>query len=218
MLKNGKFDTKTLILQKNIFKMKAIAVEKRGGGRPVKVYTLSEYLLKEEKSVEKHEFYNGQIIPMPGSKATHNQIGGNVITAINVAVKPLKKFRVLTSDQKIYVEAENIVVYPDVLVICGALQFWNGREDLIVNPLLIVEVLSKSTRKYDKSDKFMLYQNLPSFQEYVLIEPNKVHVESWFKTADDTWNKWTVHELQKNIPLRALNVEIALADIYEHIF
>ena len=202
----------------NTLKMKAIAVEKMSGGRPVKVYTLSEYLLKEEKSVEKNEFYNGQIIQMPGSKATHNQIGGNVITAINIAVKPLKKFRVLTSDQKIYVEAENIVVYPDVLVICGALQFWNGREDLIVNPLLIVEVLSKSTRKYDKSDKFMLYQNLPSFQEYVLIEPNKVHVESWFKTADDTWNKLAVNDLQKNIALRALNVEIALADIYEHIF
>jgi Uma2 family endonuclease len=64
----------------------------------------------------------------------------------------------------------------------------------------------------------MLYQNLPSFQEYILIEPNKPHVESWFKTADDTWNKLTANDLQKNIALRALNVEIALADVYEHIF
>jgi Uma2 family endonuclease len=199
--------------------MKAIAVEKMGGGRPVKVSSLSEYLLKEEKSVEKNEFYNGQIIQMPGSKATHNEIAMNIGSAIKFAVKPLpKKFRIFNSDQKIYIEPENIVVYPDVLVICEAPQFWNGREDLIINPLLIVEVLSKSTRKYDKSDKFMLYQNLPSFQEYILIEPNKVHVESWFKTADDTWNKLTVNELQKNIMLRALNVEIALADIYEHIF
>ncbi|MEN9611283.1 MAG: hypothetical protein RLZZ628_2097 [Bacteroidota bacterium] len=199
--------------------MKAIAVEKMGGGRPVKIYSLSEYLLKEEKSVKKHEFYNGQIIQMPGSKANHNEIAMNIGSAIKFAIKPLSKiFRIFNSDQKIYIEAENIVVYPDVLVICEAPQFWNGREDLIINPLLIVEVLSKSTRKYDKSDKFMLYQNLPSFQEYVLIEPNKPHVESWFKTADDTWNKLTANDLQKNIALRALNVEIALADIYEHIF
>jgi Uma2 family endonuclease len=198
--------------------MKAIAVEKVGKTKFDEIYSLSDYLLKEEKSAKKHEFYNGQIIQMPDSKATHNQIGGNVITAINIAVKPLKKIRVLTSDQKIYVEAVNIVVYPDVLVICGTLEFWNGREDLIINPLLIVEIGSKNARKSYKSSKFMLYQNLPSFQEYVLIEPNKVHVESWFKTADDTWNKWTVNDLQKNITLRALNVEIALADIYEHIF
>jgi Uma2 family endonuclease len=198
--------------------MKAIAVEKMGGGRSVKMYTLSEYLLKEEKSVEKNEFYNGKIVAMPGGKIKHNQIGGNMITAMNIAVKPLKRYRVLTSDQKIYIESANIAIYPDALVICDAPQFWNSREDLLINPLLIVEVLSRSTFKHDRGDKFLLYESLPSFQEYVLIEPNKVHVESWFKTADNTWNKLTVNDLQKNITLRALNVEIALADIYEHIF
>jgi Uma2 family endonuclease len=199
--------------------MKAIAVEKVGKSKFDKIYSLSEYLLKEEKSVKKHEFCNGQIIQMPSFKATHNEIAVNIGSAVQFAVKSLpKKFRVLNGDQKIYIEPETIVVYPDVSVISEAPQFWNGREDLIINPLLIVEVWSKSARKSYKSSKFMSYQNLPSFQEYVLIEPNKVHVESWFKTADDTWNKLTVNDLQKNITLRALNVEIALADIYEHIF
>jgi Uma2 family endonuclease len=199
--------------------MKAIAVEKVGKSKFDKIYSLSEYLLKEEKSVKKHEFYNGQIIQMPSFKATHNEIAVNIGSAIKVAVKSLpKKFRILNNDQKIYIEPANIVVYPDVSVISEAPQFWNGRDDLIINPLLIVEIASKSARKSYKSSKFMSYQNLPSFQEYVLIESNKVHVESWFKTADDTWNKLTVNDLQKNITLRALNVEIALADIYEHIF
>jgi Uma2 family endonuclease len=155
---------------------------------------------------------------MAGAKFRHNQISGNIITAINMAVMSLEKYWVLNSDQKIYIEPKNIIVYPDVVVVCETLQFWNNREDIIVNPLLIVEILSKSTRKYDRSDKFMIYQTLPSFQEYILIESNEVHVESWFKTTDNTWNKWIANDLQKSIAFRALEVEIPLAAIYRRIF
>jgi Uma2 family endonuclease len=213
-----RFAVKWVTLQKIHQKMKAIAVEKSGGNRFPKTYTLSEYLLKEDRSVEKHEFYNGQIIPMAGAKFRHNQISGNIITAINMAVMSLEKYWVLNSDQKIYIEPKNIVVYPDVVVVCETLQFWNHREDTIINPLLIVEILSKSTRKYDRSDKFMIYQTLPSFKEYILIESNEVHVESWFKTTDNTWNKWIANDLQTSIAFRALEVEIPLAAIYRRIF
>jgi Uma2 family endonuclease len=197
---------------------KAIAIHKLEKEKPVKVYTLQEYLAREAQSPQKNEFYNGQIIQMPGSKFKHNEISANMISLVKWAIKPLpQKFRVITSDQKIYIEAENIAVYPDVLVICEAPQYWNQREDLITNPLLIVEVLSRSTRKYDRGDKFMLYQLLPSFKEYVLIEQNKPCVESWFQQSDKTWNKLIVNGLESTIPLRTLGISIALEDIYENI-
>jgi Uma2 family endonuclease len=197
---------------------KAIAIHKLEKEKLVKVYTLQEYLAREAQSSQKNEFYNGQIIPMPGSKFKHNEISANMISLVKWAIKPLpKKFRVSTSDQKIYVEAENIAVYPDVLVICEEPQYWNQREDLIINPLLIVEVLSRSTRKYDRGDKFMLYQLLPSFKEYVLIEQNKPSVESWYQQSDKTWNKLIVNGLDSTITLRSLGVTIALEDIYENI-
>ena len=197
---------------------KAIAHHRLEKEKPVKVYTLQDYLARETQSPQKNEFYNGQILPMPGSKFKHNEISANMISLVKWAIKPLpQKFRVITSDQKIYIEAENIAVYPDVLVICEAPQYWNQREDLITNPLLIVEVLSRSTRKYDRGDKFMLYQLLPSFKEYVLIEQNKPSVESWFQQSDKTWNKLIVNGLESSIPLRTLGVNIVLEDIYENI-
>ena len=197
---------------------KAIAHHRLEKEKPIKVYTLQDYLARETQSPQKNEFYNGQILPMPGSKFKHNEISANMISLVKWAIKPLpQKFRVITSDQKIYIEAENIAVYPDVLVICEAPQYWNQREDLITNPLLIVEVLSRSTRKYDRGDKFMLYQLLPSFKEYVLIEQNKPSVESWFQQSDKTWNKLIVNGLENTIPLRTLGVSIALEDIYENI-
>ena len=197
---------------------KYIATHKLEKEKPVKIYTLQEYLARETQSPQKNEFYNGQISPMPGSKFKHNEISANMISLVKWAIKPLpQKFRVITSDQKIYIEAENMAVYPDVLVICEEPEYWNKREDLIVNPLLIVEVLSRSTRKYDKGDKFMLYQLLPSFKEYVLIEQNKPCVESWYQQSDNTWNRLIVNGLESKMELRSLGVRIALEDIYENI-
>ena len=98
-----------------------------------KTYTFLEYLKKEEKSIEKHEFYNGQIVKMSGAKYRHNKVAGNTITALNNAIDTLPvRFEVLTGDQKIYVERENICIYPDALVVCEGPVFWNRREDILL--------------------------------------------------------------------------------------
>ncbi len=183
-----------------------------------KTYTLDEYLAREERAVHKHKFYNGQIIRIPGSKFNHNEIAANVITALNIAVRPLpKKYRVITSDQKIYIKAENKAVYPDALIVCEKPQYWEDREDLVINPLLIVEVASRSTRKYDRGEKFMLYCALPSFKEYVLIEQESAHVEAWFRERETTWDILTEKVMQGKINLRSLGVEIPLEEIYRNI-
>jgi Uma2 family endonuclease len=193
-------------------------IEKIMQPRVEKLYSLREYLDRELRSVNKHEFHNGKIIQMAGGKFKHNEIATNFVTSLKWAVKPLPtKFRVINSDQKVYIKSVDKAVYPDALVVCQEPEYWEDREDLIVNPLLIVEVLSRSTRGHDKGDKFMLYQTLPSFREYVIVEQNLPKVEAWFRTDEMTWNKKEQDKLSGSIVLRSLGVSIEMADIYENI-
>ncbi len=183
-----------------------------------KTYTLDEYLRREEKSVDKHEFYNGQIVKMPNAKFYHNLTSGNVSAAIKIAVKLLsKKYLVLGDGQKIYIESENISVYPDGLVISESPIFYKDQEYLLTNPLLVVEVLSRATQAYDKQGKFDLYTHLPSFHEYVLIDPKKHFVETRFREEPDLWRIKTEKDSNQSILLRSLGVSISLEDIYENV-
>ena len=183
-----------------------------------KTYTLDEYLKREAKSADKHEFYNGQIIKMPNAKFYHNLAGMNMARAIGNAVLSLpKEYLILGDGQKIYIESENTSVYPDGLVVSEAPIFYDNQEFLLTNPLLIIEVLSRSTQSYDKNGKFELYHNLPSCHEYVLIDPRKYHVETWFREESDLWRIRKEHDPSKSILLRSIGVSISLEDIYEHV-
>lgn len=186
--------------------------------RSNKIYTHEEYLRFEEKAKSKNEFYKGLIIPMAGAKLRHNQIATNITTAIKIAVRGLvHRYIVLNSDQKIRIEAEDTTVYPDALVICEKPEFWKGREDVIVNPFVIVEVLSKSTQNYDRGEKFMLYQRLPSLKEYVVVEQHTALVESWYQIEENTWQKTAAHGVESSLSLRSLGITLLLEDVYEHI-
>ena len=181
-----------------------------------KEYSLAEYLAREERSVHKHEFYNGKIVKMAGAKYYHNLVATNVISEVRTRLKGASRpLRVLNSDQKIYIPANNFGVYPDALVICEPPIFWENREDLITNPLLIVEVLSRSTSEFDRTGKFFLYQELASFQEYVLIDPREMLVESWLKTSATTWDKTKCTVIQQSIEFRSIGVTLPLSDIYD---
>jgi Uma2 family endonuclease len=186
--------------------------------RKPKVYTFEQYLRREEKSAEKHEFYNGKIIKMPGGTDIHSEMGMNIGTAIKLAVRPLPiKYRVYNSDLKIRVESLDSGIYPDALVICQEPEYWQGRRDVIVNPLLIVEVLSPSTQAYDRKAKFELYKELPSFQEYVLINSDTYSVETRFREEPDLWRIRTETNIDNMVSLRSLGVSISMTDIYENI-
>ncbi len=196
----------------------ALKVPQVVGVETTKIFTLEEYLRREERAVHKHEFYNGQIIKMAGGKAKHNEIAMNIGSAIKYAVRPLPlKYRVYNSDQKIYLEAEKFGVYPDAVVVCEEPEFWQGREDLIINPLLIVEVASRSTAQYDRKGKFELYRQLTSFKEYILVQQKTASVESWFRIEPNTWNIDTVKDLSASIVLRSIGVSIPLSEVYENI-
>jgi Uma2 family endonuclease len=188
------------------------------GVRKSKVYTFEEYLRREEKSGEKHEFYQGKIIKMPGGTDIHSEIAGNMIATIKVAVRPLpRKFKVYTSDLKIRIESLDSGVYPDALVICEQPEYWQNRHDVIVNPLVIIEVLSPSTQTYDRMGKFDLYKEVPSFQEYILVSTDTFSVETRFREEPDLWRIKTETNIENIVNLRSLGVSISMADIYENI-
>jgi Uma2 family endonuclease len=187
----------------------------KGGKR---TYSLEQYLEKELQAVQKHEFFNGKIILMSGGTYNHNKIATNVISLIDQLIDLQSlNFNVLNSDQKIYIEQENIAVYPDALVILDEPQYWKNRKDLITNPMVIVEVLSKSTLRYDRGEKFILYQNLESFKEYVLIDQNQAHAEIWYRIAMNTWQKTIVSGLDQMVNIRSMGIDLNLKDVYKKI-
>lgn len=187
----------------------------KGGKR---IYSLEQYLEKELQAVQKHEFFNGKIILISGGTYNHNKIATNVISLIDQLIDLQNlNFNVLNSDQKIYIEQENIAVYPNALVIFDEPQYWKNRKDLITNPMVIVEVLSKSTLRYDRGEKFILYQNLESFKEYVLIDQNQAHAEIWYRIALNTWQKTTVSGLDQMVNIRSMGIELNLKDVYKKI-
>jgi Uma2 family endonuclease len=153
-----------------------------------KIVSLEKYFQAEEKSLHKNEYHNGQIIKMAGGTFNHDNIAGQAITLMNIFVytNDLKYF-VNGSDTKIRIDTYDKVVYADALVICEKPIYFENRKDTIINPLIVVEVLSESTAKFDKGSKFEYYRSLESFKEYVLIHQSRKQVAVFTKQADNTW-------------------------------
>lgn len=201
--------------------MESVAANPLAVLKPVKQprrYTLEEYLRREEKSLERHEYYDGTIIRLPMARGTHNIIAANTITALNNALESApKKYLVFSSNQKIYLPPLNFGLYPDALVVCEKPLYWDENEVLLINPILIVEVLSKSTSAYDRGDKFSEYKTLPSFKEYVLIEQTEYKVESRFREEPDLWRETIVADPSGKISLKSIGCSLPLSKVYKNI-
>lgn len=153
-----------------------------------RLYSLEEYFKREERAFHKHEFFNGKIITMPGAKLNHNRLATKATSLIDHFVEDKNlDYIVSNSDTKIRINDFNSIVYPDAVVICNTPQYFEGREDIILNPLIIIEVLSKSTKKNDEESKFEMYRSLESFKEYVLIHQDRKKVIVYTKQDDKTW-------------------------------
>lgn len=181
-----------------------------------KTYTAEEYLEAEINSQDRHEFINGEIVLMTGGTPNHNEITSILNAILRVSLKG-KPYSIFASDQRLWVPQFNNYTYPDVMVVARPIQLQSGRTDTITNPLLIAEVLSKSTKAYDRDEKFAGYRSIPSFQEYLLIDQYRLQVEQYSKTEA---NKWTFSEYSSSedrLTLASIPVEFLLADLYENI-
>lgn len=181
-----------------------------------RTYTIDAYLEREAASVEKHEFHNGKIIPVSGASFIHNAIAVNVLTALKIATKLSDRlYYVSNSDTKIWIPAITRFVYPDALLVSGQPVYYEGRRDVITNPRLVVEILSPSTRKKDRTAKFDLYRSLPSLEEYVLIDQNQPLISTF--SAPRAWQQTLVRGMDRHVDLASIDAALTLADVYEGI-
>ncbi|MDB9436725.1 MULTISPECIES: Uma2 family endonuclease [Dolichospermum] len=180
------------------------------------IYTPEEYLELEEKALYKSEYRNGEIIPMTGGTTNHNQIALNFASSLLYVIRG-KKYRVFIGDVRLWIPEYREYTYPDVIVTDGKPIYAGKNNTTVTNPLLIVEVLSKSTKNYDQGDKFTFYRSIPQFKEYVLVEQNQYQVMHYSKTNEGEWI-FREYKCENDIvKLQYLDFEISLVDIYQDV-
>ena len=179
-------------------------------------YTPEEYLELEEKALYKSEYRNGEIIPMTGGSGNHNKIT-LAIAAILLYALRRKTNEVFMADMRLWIPQFKEYTYPDVIVTDGQASYTSKNNTTVTNPLLIVEVLSKSTKNYDQGEKFTFYRSIPQFKEYVLVEQNQYQVMQYSKTNEGEWMFREYKSENDLVKLQHLDLEISLIDLYQDV-
>ena len=190
--------------------------------------TPQEYLAIERQAETKSEYFNGQMFPlhgmgkphdvfaMVGASRKHNLIAANIIVALGQQLRD-KPCELYPSDMRVRVPATNLYTYPDVVVACGEPKFEDDYFDTLLNPTLIVEVLSPSTASYDRIKKFGYYRTIESLSEYLLIAQDEYKVEQYIKQPDGRWLLSDIRSLEGTIELPSIQCILSLADVYARV-
>ncbi|HRF41515.1 MAG TPA: Uma2 family endonuclease [Saprospiraceae bacterium] len=177
-------------------------------------YSVAEYLLLERRTGERYEFYNGKIRRMAGGTIAHNRITRNIIIKLGQLIDEKGNMEIVASDQKIYLPKYGWYVYPDAVVVAGVPIESEEEASAIINPILIFEVLSPSTMDYDRNRKFLEYQSLPSFQEYVLVRQDAPEALLAFREEPDLWRSSETAGMDADIVLRSIGASLPMKDVY----
>jgi Uma2 family endonuclease len=183
---------------------------------PTQPVSPAEYLTAERASQQKHEYLRGRVYAMAGASPKHNLVCGNLIRALGERLRS-RRCAVMPSDQHVYVEATDLGTYPNVTVLCDVAKYNRDFPQSLVNPSLLVEVLSPSTEAYDRGAKFDHYARLSSLREYVLVATDRFAVDHFLRETDDTWRLTTVRGIEGVLRLPSLDVVVPLAEIYENL-
>lgn len=178
--------------------------------------TVEEYLAFERASAEKHEYRDGEIVAMAGASYAHNLLVMNTGASLHTQLRG-RPCRVLPSDLRVYIPASHLFTYPDLTVVCGQPHFSDDRQDTLLNPQVIIEVLSPSTEGYDRGAKFRHYRTIESLREYVLIEQDSYRVEHFARQANDLWLLSDAIGTEATLRLSTLDCTIPLAEVYEEV-
>ena len=180
---------------------------------PKSKLTVAEYLAIERKADFKSEFFDGQIYAMAGANRHHNIVNENLSTEIGGLLKGTH-CRTLSRDQRVQIGRTGLYCYPDLIIVCGPPEYAQEDPDTLVNPRVIVEVLSDSTELYDRTTKFRHYQQLPSVMEYVMVSQHEPMCERFTRSADGSWALVAFVGLDAKLELTSVPVQVPLADIY----
>ncbi|MFP4388958.1 MAG: Uma2 family endonuclease [Desulfococcaceae bacterium] len=175
-----------------------------------------EYLEMEIRSDARNEFVDGEIFAMAGGSPNHSTICFNLIRRIGEALDATD-CRGFEGNMKLEIVAAEAFLYPDIMVVCGAVDSVENRRDAITNPVLIVEVLSPGTESFDRGRKFKLYQMVPSLQEYVLVSQEEPTIETFFKQAPNRWLYTVTRGFAEALRLHSLKFDVAMSDIYRKV-
>jgi len=186
------------------------------GAQPKPYLTPDEYLDRERRRDYRSEYYAGQVFALAGGSRSHNLIVTNVIAELRNQLRR-HPCRVYPNDMRVKVPQTGLYTYPDVVVTCGQDTFDDQQQDTLLNPTLIVEVLSKSTENFDRGRKFKLYRTLDSLAEYILISQHAHHIEHYVRQPDQQWLLSEADDLQATIHLPVIDCTLLLADVYEKV-
>ncbi|MEE4359106.1 MAG: Uma2 family endonuclease [Desulfococcaceae bacterium] len=181
----------------------------------LKHISAEEYFAMEETAFEKSEYYHGEIFAMSGASIHHNLIVANTIIAVGNALKD--SCFVFPSDIKVELDPGHHYAYPDISLVCGDIAFGQGRNDIITNPKVIIEVLSESTRNYDRGNKFAAYRQIQSLSDYILIDQYRVLAEHFTCKSRDNWELKICRSAKDILVLDSVGISLALKDVYKNI-
>ena len=178
--------------------------------------TEGEFLVLERAAPFKSEFFGGEMFAMAGGTPMHSLIGTNVGSEFSLRLKgrPCVAFN---ADLRVKVEETGLLTYPDLSVICGAMQFAEDTDDTVTNPSVLVEVLSDSTQSYDRGTKFDHYKKIPSLREYLLVRQHEPSVELFIRQQNGDWLLRQATGLEATLTIPSLEITISLAEIYANV-
>ena len=179
-----------------------------------RVISPEEYLVAERQALDKSEFFNGEIIPMAGATRNHNRVRDNVNGKIIQHLEDAS-CQSFSSDMRVHLPATGLYAYPDIVIVCGEPELLPDGFDNLLNPAVLIEVLSEGTEDYDRGRKFLRYRSIPSLQEYVLIDSQRIEVEVWRK---NNLGQWTLMEqltdMAGQFTIQTIGLTIALTQTY----
>ena len=181
--------------------------------QPSRHLTEAEYLEIERAAEFKSEFFEGEMFAMAGGTPRNSRIGTNLAREFGNRLTR-GHCEPYNADLRIKIEATGLLTYPDLSVICGPLQFAQGTDDTVVNPTVLVEVLSDSTEAYDRGKKFEHYRQIPALQEYLLVSQTEPRIEQFIRQPDGRWLLNEAAGLEASLELPALRISISLAEVF----
>lgn len=177
-------------------------------------FTIDEYIRFEKDSIEKHEFFEGEIFAMSGASNRHNLIFSNLFTGIGIQLKG-KSCKPFGSDMRIYVAENTLFTYPDISIICGEIVPSPMDEDTATQPTVLIEILSPSTRNYDRGGKFKLYRDISTLREYILVDSESIGIEVFRLNTRGHWELEEYKSIVDTLQVPSVNVSLPLGDIYD---
>lgn len=183
---------------------------------PEAYYSLEEYFTLEEAGEGKHEYFQGTIYAMTGASLRHNYLVANIISSLRPQLRG-KRCAVYPSDLRVKVEATGLYTYPDVSVVCAPPHYDGTRQDTVLNPTVIIEVLSASSENYDRGTKFQHYRTITTLSAYLLIAQHAPRVDLFARQADNRWLLSEYTSLDQQVLLDGIGCVLPLAAIYEEV-